>query len=175
MEHATRSEIRKLDVSDAGAYRELRLRALVESSASFSDSAEDEKDQPLDWFANQMGTQPEHFTVGAFADGHLAGFAIFKRDARRKARHKSMIHTMYVAPEARRQGVAEKLLAFLLKEARAMPGLEQVHLWVLGVAPSPASRLYEKLGFRFTGPAVPDDLRVNGGSVPASYMVLLLP
>src|SRR4051794_26984459 len=103
---------RKLETTDAQSYKELRLRAFQESPRAFSSSVDDESDKPIEFFLEAMGHDPEHFTLGAFtAVSRLVAFATFRRDQRSKARHKSYLSTMYVAPEARGQGVGRALLA----------------------------------------------------------------
>ncbi len=89
--------IRKLAAADVEAYKELRLRALRESSRAFSDSFEDEGDRPLAFFESCIGASAEHLTIAGFvAHGTSAGAATFKRDqrSRSKARHKAFIRTM---------------------------------------------------------------------------------
>ncbi len=167
--------IRRIVKSDCEAYRSLRLRAFQESSASFSESYEDEHQKPLEFFRALLGDGPEHFTVGCFSpEEELIGIATFKRDQRRKARHKSYIHTMYVAPEYRGQKIAEGILRNLMEAARALPGVEQIHLWVLNPETSPARKLYLKAGFKPQGMVVQNDLFIDGAYVDAEYMTLAL-
>lgn len=168
-------QIRRLGKSDGEAYRSLRLRAFQESSASFSESYEDECQKPLEFFYSLLGDNPEHFTVGSFsAAKELVGFATFRRDQRRKARHKSFIHTMYVTPEYRGQKIAASILTNIVDEARSMPGLEQIHLWVLNPETSAARRLYLKAGFKPQGPMVRNDLIIDGTYVDAEYLSLVM-
>ena len=49
--------MRKLGAGDVEAYRELRLRALRESSRTFSDSFDDERDRPLSFFESCIGAR----------------------------------------------------------------------------------------------------------------------
>jgi ribosomal protein S18 acetylase RimI-like enzyme len=166
--------IRPLTSSDSEAYRQLRLAGFREASHAFCQSFEDEQSLPAEYFKSCIGDEPEHVTFGAFDGEKLVGIATLKRDKRSKARHKGFIHTMYVAPEARRRGLAEAMLAAAIERARAMPGLEQLHLWVLNPETSGARPLYLKLGFLAQGPVVRDDLVIDGKYVDAEYMVLRL-
>lgn len=168
------SKLRILGEEDVESYRALRLRALREEPLAFSDDFDDERDRPLEHFRAAMGDSGEHFTVGAFDErSTLAGIATFRRDPRRKARHKSYVHTMYVAREARRHGVGARLLEFIIDDARRL-GVEQIHLWVLDPTRSAARRLYQSVGFAPQGALVRDDLWVNGRYVDAEYMTLAL-
>jgi len=161
---------RALTAADVESYRALRLRALREEPLAFSDAFEDEHDLPWDHFEAAMGDSDEHFTLGAFdPQGILIGLATFKRDQRRKARHKASIHTMYVAPEARGRGLGRRLLERIIDVARRL-GVEQIHLWVLDPTRSAAFALYQSVGFTQQGALVHDDLRIDGRSVDAAYM-----
>lgn len=169
------TDIRKLVRSDREGYRNLRLRAFQESPFSFSESYEDEHQESLEFFNSLLGNNSEHFTLGCFsAKRELIGIATFKRDQRRKARHKSYVHTMYVAPEFRGKGIAHRLLESLVNSAREMHGLEQIHLWVLNPESSPARRLYKKAGFKPQGLVVRKDLLILDQYVDAEYMTLEL-
>ncbi len=167
--------VRRLAKADAEEYRDLRLRAFQESPRSFSESYEDECQKPIDFFQALLGDGPEHFTMGCFSGANeLVGIATFKRDQRSKARHKSYIHTMYVAPEFRGQKIAQCVLRCLVEAAHTMPDLEQIHLWVLNPETSPARKLYLKAGFVLQGPLVSKDLIIDGTYVDAEYMTLAL-
>jgi GNAT superfamily N-acetyltransferase len=166
--------IRPLTIEEWATYRDLRLAAFHESSGAFSESFEDEQSLPREHFETCIGRDPEHVTLGGFAGTALVAIATLKRDKRSKARHKAFVHTMYVAPEARRRGLAEALLRELVAIARGMAALSQLHLWVLDPEASGARRLYLKVGFVAQGPVVRDDLVIDGKHVDAEYMVLRL-
>lgn len=166
--------LRQLQDDDVEAYHALRLQALQAEPSAFSDDFDDERDLSRDHFRAAMGTSREHFTVGAFDErARLVGIATFRRDVRRKARHKSSIHTMYVAREVRRLGLGARLLGFVIDHAREL-GVEQIHLWVLDPAHSAARRLYQGVGFVAQGTVVRNDLVVLGRYVDAEYMTLTL-
>ncbi len=169
--------MRVLTENDWSIYKDLRMRGFVESSVSFSESYEDECEESAEFFQDLMGSDSEHFTLGGFnSDQQLVAIASFKRDKRSKARHKSSIHTMYVAPEARGHGLGAQMLNDLITRARALPELEQIHLWVLNPETSVAKKLYLKAGFESQGIAlrVRKDLIINGSYVDAEYLTMLL-
>jgi len=170
-------KIRILNASDAKAYRDLRLKGLKESPHAFSDSYEDEFEKLLPQIAEEItpiGNPPEQFVLGAFSEnGGLLGIVTFKRDTRSKARHKAMLSSMYVLPEARRHGLGRKLLAEIVDKARHLEGLEQIHIWVLHAPGSPL-RFYRQCGFESQGPRVKGDLKINNQYIDAEYMVLHL-
>lgn len=169
--------LRLLDKKDAAKYRALRLKSFQESDLAFSRSYEDEKHKTIDEFAEELiirGNPPEWFVIGAFTnDDRLVGMVRFRRDLRTKARHKSMLHTMYVDPEFRNCGLGRRIVLDLLERVRRLEGLEQIHLWVLH-ADGSASGFYKKFGFISQGPFVKKDLKVGDVYVDAEYMVLYL-
>lgn len=170
-------DIRFLTEKDASAYKELRLKSYQEAPFAFSESYEDEKDRTENDFSAELkmhGKPAEWFVLGAFSEtDKLIGFVKFRRDVRSKARHKSMIHAMYMAPEYRKQGVGHQLISSLIKIAQEINGLEQIHLWVLHDETS-ASDFYKKCGFESQGTIVKKDLKIKDRYVDAEYMVFYL-
>lgn len=116
--------------------RPLRLRALREDPDSFGSTLEREQDRPdEDWDIWVKDT------LIAFDGETPVGMANLKLD-----REPAEIFGMWVAPDARGQGVGETLLRALLDRA----GERAVKLCVAETAPA-ARRLYERLGFEPTG------------------------
>ncbi|MEM7165298.1 MAG: GNAT family N-acetyltransferase [Planctomycetota bacterium] len=169
-------ELRPLVAADAAAYREVRLAGLAESPFAFSESHEDECMKSVAEFARfvqAVGDPPERFTLGAFAGQQLVGFATFARDQRSKARHKGMVYAMYTVADWRGRGVGSAVMKELLRQARRLVGLEQIHLWVLHAETS-ATPFYQRVGFHSQGTRVVGDLKVGDRYVDAEYMVLRL-
>lgn len=171
------TRIRILTQNDAAVYRELRLMSYRVSPLAFSESYEDEVKRTVADFGDELktlGEPAEWFVMGIFSDrGQLLGFVKFRRDQRRKARHKSMIHAMYIDPGFRGFGLGKNLLTALLSYVGQLEGLEQIHLWVLH-ADTSASGFYQKCGFESQGTLVKKDLKINGVYVDAEYMVKYL-
>ncbi|NRB51612.1 MAG: GNAT family N-acetyltransferase [Saprospiraceae bacterium] len=166
--------IRLLQAADAADFRQLRLLSFQESPLGFSESHEDESKRPLSDFEEEItpiGTPPTYYVLGAFLQDQLVGFVKFKRDRRSKALHKSMVHAMYTKAELRSQGIGKRLMEEVIRRAQAMPGLEQIHLWVLHTDRS-ASGFYKRLGFIPQGPMVKKDLKVGDQYIDAEYLVL---
>ncbi|CAA9211657.1 MAG: hypothetical protein AVDCRST_MAG93-47 [uncultured Chloroflexia bacterium] len=139
--------IRMLNVTDAAAFRALRLRALQDHPEAFAMSVEEEQSQPLEAAAERLrGMSDEEFIACAFIDAQLAGMAGFRRFKSPKIRHKAHVWGMYVAPEARGRQVGRALLDEVIQRARALPGLEDVALAVT-VGNDSARRLYLAAGF----------------------------
>lgn len=139
--------IRRLDAGDAVAFRALRMRGLIECPLAFAASPEDEAGEPDDAVAARLADRSNGAVYGAFSvDGRLLGVVGLGRERMRKLAHKAVLWGMYVAPEARRHGVARALVSHLLAEAAALPGVRQVTLGV-HAGNHGARALYESLGF----------------------------
>lgn len=170
-------ETRFLDEKDAVIYRELRLRSYLDDPFSFSESYEDEVKRNENDFTNELkiiGKPEECFVLGMFIEKKgLVGFVKFRRDVRSKARHKAMLHAMYIDPKYRKLGLGKLLINDLMERITKIKGLEQIHLWVLNSGVS-ASQFYKKCGFESQGMMVKNDLKINDQYVDAEYMVKLL-
>ena len=170
---ATGIRVRLLTIDDVDIYRHARLAGLRESPAAFSESYEDESKKSAAEWASPLtvhGEPPESFTIGALAGDALVAFATFERDRRSKARHKGMIHAMYTVPAWRGRGVGRAIVERVLEMARALDGLEQIHLWALRSDTTPRG-FYESIGFERQGAVVRGDLKIDGRYVDAEYMV----
>ena len=158
--------IRVLAPADAPAYRALRARALREEPEAFSRSEPESLAELETRFAD-----PERFTLGAFAP-ELVGFVSYAREDGAKVAHKGWLLGLYVAPEARGQGIGRGLCAELVRRAREIPGLEQLLLGV-GAGNAPAQAVYAGLGFRRYG-VEPHAVKIGGRYVDEDLMALAL-
>jgi RimJ/RimL family protein N-acetyltransferase len=142
--------IRRVRIDEAAQFRDLRLTSLVETPDAFASSYEEEEHWTAEFYAERQRSQPDNFIIGAFDNTTLVGMVGFFRERFRKTRHVGIIWGMYVRPEYRRQNIGEKMLHYLLDEARTVQGIEQVHLGVVSTI-YPAKSLYEKCGFQLFG------------------------
>jgi GNAT superfamily N-acetyltransferase len=114
--------IRRLDPSDAPAFRTLRLRALREHPQAFTSSYEEDAALPL--AATEQGLAGgDRCSWGGFDAGTLCAMAGLERESRAKARHKATLVGMYVAPEYADRGIGRELVETLIAAARDL-GLE---------------------------------------------------
>jgi ribosomal protein S18 acetylase RimI-like enzyme len=166
--------IRRLGPDDAAAFQALRLQGLLECPTAFASSHEEEAGEPVSAVAARLGGEGVFGVYGAFApSGALLGVAGLGREPMVKMAHKATLWGMYVAPEARRQGVAGALVAHLLAQAAGEPRLRQVMLGV-HARNEPALALYRSLGFVAWG-TEPAAGWVDGEAQDETWMVCPLP
>src|SRR5258705_8719323 len=119
-------QIRRLEISDAALFRDIRLEALQKNPEAFGSTFEKESQQPLSWFEATLGVAD---IFGAFVDGTLAGMAGYSARENSKQAHKGLLWTMYVRAAARSTGLGRKLVAAVLDHARGR--VEMVQLTVV--------------------------------------------
>ena len=144
-------EIRLLTADDAESWWQLRLDALRNDPASFSDSAGEHLTTTVETARERLrASDPaRNFVLGVFEDGKLTATAGFYRYSHLKELHKGHIWGVYVRPESRGKGFARGLMQEIIRRARALDGLEQILL--VASAHLPARKLYEALGFEAYG------------------------
>ncbi len=165
--------IRVLLEADAEAYRRLRLAGLRTNPEAFGSTYEQEAGIALEAMAERIKPGENKFVLGAFAEnGTLSGIVTLVRESGIKTSHKGNIYGMYVASEARGQGVGRLLLRELIERARSLEGLERIGLAVVSDN-EPARKLYGSLGFVVYG-VEKHALKYNGQYYDEDYMVLNL-
>lgn len=134
-------EVRRLVPADAAAYREIRLEALRSEPAAFGSTFEAESAQTVEWFADRLGKSN---MFGGFAGDEIVGMVGLLTSDQGKEAHKGLLVAMYVRRQARRSGVASRLVETILEFAR-----DRVELVQLSVVSEnlEALRLYERFGF----------------------------
>ena len=163
--------IRLLTGTDAAAFRDIRLRALQEEPTAFTSSTEEFSHQTLDKIAARFRSEPaESFLLGAFQDRKLVGLVGFYRETALKQRHKGSIISLYVAPEARGQGLGRALMRDAIRRVRDIQGVENLLLGVM-VTQTAARKLYESLGFAVYGREA-RALCIDGQYYDEEFMVL---
>ena len=139
--------IRRLAAEEADVFHELRLRGLAEAPVAFAATLDEDAALSIDAVRTRFPVESDRFVLGAFEeDGALVGAIGFSREARTKLRHWGRGWAMYVAPEARGQGIGRALLERLVAECRTVDGLEQIVLEVATDSVA-ARRLYHACGF----------------------------
>ena len=165
--------IRPLTAADAEAYRAIRLRALQEHSEAYTSSYDEELPITVADWEKRLATDPsESATFGAFVDNTLVGITTYSRLTRQKQRHRALIVAVYVAPEARGQGVARRLLDAAVAHARTIAGVRDLVLAVT-VGNDVARDMYRKAGF-VTFAREPHHICIEGQFYDIDHMILYL-
>jgi len=170
-----RADIRRLTRADAAEFQALRLRSLMESPEAFGSSYEEECTVALEAVAERLdasGPPAARVVLGAWSGGTLVGVVGCVQTSRFKSRHKAVIWGMYVAPEARGQGIGRALLERAIAEARAWPNVVRLMLSVVE-RDSPARALYRSVGFTTYAREL-DAFRLDGRSDAIEFMALEL-
>ena len=139
--------IRRLQQSEAAAYRTVRLDALRLHPEVFGSSYEEESQYSLDEFARFLS--PPDMALGAFVVGRLVGISGLYVPRKLKQQHKGHIVGVYVDAAHRRAGLAQALVDAAITEARKAR-LRLVQLSVT-VGNEAARRLYVRMGFQTYG------------------------
>lgn len=133
--------IRLLTPADAALYRSIRLAGLKQNPEAFGSTFEREFTKPLAWFFDRLKSSQ---VFGAFRGSEILGVAGFAIRDNEKEEHKGLLWGMYIRPEARGTGVAQRLVEAVIDFARSRVELIQLSV-VMGN--EPARRLYARLGF----------------------------
>lgn len=141
-------QLQLLTPSDAAAYQSVRLRALQEHPEAFGSSYEDEAHQPIEAVAARLEESDDQFVLGAWQQpNQLVGIVALHRSPRLKVRHRAGVGGMYIAPEARGQGIGKAMIQKLIALApNKLPNLEEIILAVT-VGNSAARSIYVGVGF----------------------------
>jgi ribosomal protein S18 acetylase RimI-like enzyme len=141
--------VRKFEQHEWPIYRDLRLRALVDTPDAFGRTFVEEKDRPdqewssrlVEWLASA-----ESLPLLAIADGKPSGLLF----ARLEGESGDIVHlySMWVDPATRRQGVGRELVDVVMNWSRARRA-RRIHLRVAEHNLA-AIGLYERAGLRRT-------------------------
>ena len=138
--------VRRVRAGEGGLVRRLRLAALADAPHAFSSALAAEQSQPDDLWegraARQANGHRECCFLAFLDDVAVALVAAFRTP---EATPTAELVSMWVAPEARRQGLAKRLVDTVVNWAHD-GGLEAVELWVTR-GNAPALEAYRRAGF----------------------------
>jgi ribosomal protein S18 acetylase RimI-like enzyme len=143
------TEIRRIAPADAELLRSVRLRALRDSPDAFGTTLAEAAARPMSWWEDAAAQRSQGWTECTFfaeSGGEVVGLVGGYWSDRPNAVVELI--SMWVAPEARRSGIASQLLNIVLGWA-GMAAAASVQLWVTANN-QPAIHLYEHLGFQMT-------------------------
>jgi ribosomal protein S18 acetylase RimI-like enzyme len=152
-------EIRPASVEDWAAVRSVRLRALSDAPTAFASRIEDERDRPASAWRERLASN-DACTFLAVDDGEVVGIVAVFLLPEESSRTAHLV-SMWVAPGARRTGVATEMIDSVVGWADQR-GAESVELWVTETN-EPARRLYKRYGFVGSGERqkLPSDRRID--------------
>lgn len=147
--------IRRVQPDDWQALREIRLRALRDIPSAFGSTYDEEVEYGDQVWRERAasgagdGDQAQWFAV----DDQGLPVGVVRGSIRDDQATHADLWSMWVAPEARRQGLGRRLVAAVEEWATAKLA-ETLVLWVTSTN-EPARRLYEDAGFAPTGESQP--------------------
>jgi ribosomal protein S18 acetylase RimI-like enzyme len=168
-------EIRLLTEQDASGFWTERLRVLLGEPNAFVGTYEENKNKNIESVISKFRDTwcfGDNYILGAFDNNRLIGYIGFERTLRKRLMHKGRIWGMYVAPEARKQGVGRALLNEVINRSRELEGLEQLYLSVISQNET-AKALYESVGFKTYG-VEERALKLEDGYLDEAFMSLKL-
>ena len=141
--------MRRVEVGEWRTWRDVRLRALEESPEAFGSTYEQELALPDERWRERVAAASKGdgraLFIAWLGDRPVGCAGCFREE---QGGTPSVV-SMWVAPEARRQGGGGRLLE-VVREWAGSSGADNLRLHVVSTQ-SPARALYEGFGFRYTG------------------------
>jgi ribosomal protein S18 acetylase RimI-like enzyme len=146
----TRAVIRRIEASDVDVIRSVRLRSLATDPSSFASTHAREaafvEDEWTDWAAGDASGSEKSTLLALRSDEPVGLVAAYRDELEPTLFH---VVAMWVAPEARREGIGRRLLGEI-EQWIASCGGECAQLAVADRAPA-AMRLCDAAGYRPDG------------------------
>src|SRR4051794_28276446 len=146
--------VRRVETSDGELLKRVRLAALRDTPSAFGSTYDAElrlSDADWDQRARAGSDGSQRVTFFAEAGGTIVGvIGAFRAEP---AAERVDLVSMWVAPDARRRGIARELVAAVVDWATTTSA-SQVALWVTR-GNEPAASLYAAMGFEATGNTQP--------------------
>lgn len=138
--------VRRLKPDEAALFRALRVAARASDPDAFRGTLEQETGKPIEWFVERLIGDP---VFGAFDDaGGLIGMAGFTPGGGTRDGLQGRVWSVYVQPRRRGERVGEAVMLGVIGYARGLVNVLHLSVMADNVA---ARRLYERMGFVFTG------------------------
>jgi len=110
------AQIRKAELADLGAIREIYNEAILNTTATF-DTEPKSAEERLQWFQSH---DERHPILVAVVDGSVVGWASITEWSDRQAYDDTGEASLYVKSEFRGRGIGRKLNAAIISEARRL-------------------------------------------------------
>ncbi len=136
--------IRKIRLSDAGKFSQMRIKALQTDPNVFAMTMEEERLLSSDDIVRYL---MKNYVLGLFThENDLIGALVYMEQERQKFKHIGILGGMYVDPLYRGFGLGKKLLSTMLHNLKKVSHLYALQLKVV-TTNIPAIRLYKSFGF----------------------------
>ncbi|MEQ8365718.1 MAG: GNAT family N-acetyltransferase [Roseicyclus sp.] len=157
--------IRRAMPADWAAFRDIRLTMLSDHPEAFGSTHAEWAAKPEAEIRQWLS---DLYLLALFEGDGILGCAAYARHRSAKAAHRAAVISVYVRPEARGQGHADRILVQLAQDAR-QAGIVQLELEV-AVGNSAAIAAYERAGFTRHG-VVPRAMWDGGRYIDDLFMV----
>lgn len=145
----TQPAIRRIRPQDAEAWREVRLRALLDAPDAFGSTHAETLARPPGYWSDRAARSATGSATAIFlADGGNGLLGLVGGNCPPGQSEVRELISMWVAPAARGTGLAERLVAEVV-DWSADAGSSRVELWVTE-SNERARRLYARIGFTLT-------------------------
>ncbi len=145
-------EIRELTSMDAESYFSLRVLSEEEYPEFVGFNAERELSSGSEGIQNMLSRYPTEGTIvlGSFTQNQLTGVLALSRRRSPKYQHKAFLWGMYVLPEFRGSGIAQRLMQSAINWGNAHPDVVAISLQVTH-SNLRGRDFYKKFGFTIFG------------------------
>ena len=148
-------------------YKRIRLEALTTDTIAFGSSYEEEVIRPEEMWRTRI--KDALFALNE--NDEVIAVMAFLISERVKTKHKADIYSVFVTPNYRGKGVAEKMLAEALRLIKLNPDVCKINLTVNPLQKA-AVKLYESFGFKKAG-TLHKEVLINGIYYDEDLMELL--
>jgi len=156
-------QIRKLDVSEFEKFRDLRIKALLDSPTAFSqfyEKYDDETDAKWRKWLEASVTEEKSVMLFALEEDNAVGMAGAIFDDNPKTMHVAELFGVFVDKDYRSKGISSTLMQSLFDKLIERGGITKIKLAVNNEQKA-AINLYSKFGFKKVG-QLSKELKVEG-------------
>lgn len=141
--------IRDAEIADLDRITEIYADAVINGTASYELAPPSREEMGARYESLRSGGFP--YLVAADSDGAILGYAYAGAFRPRQAYRFIVEDSVYVAPEAKGQGVGRQLMERLIETTRALGFRQIIAVIGDGHAESASVKLHERLGFSHSG------------------------
>ena len=131
-------------------FKIIRLEGLKNNPNSFSHSYQNKILQSDKEWKNKFSSKRDNIIILNKQTNSVIGMSVIFYSQDNKTKHTASIGSVYINPEFRGQGLANKLIGFTLKKIKENKEIIKVKLTVIE-SQTAAENLYKKFGFKIIG------------------------